>query len=88
MAETVQTTAPEGTITFQTELRMSVTDLARKKLQEFLGDRSLDVPAWLSPAIDELRPGRVLTPRDLPLSPESAVVLCRRLLREGLLEPA
>jgi hypothetical protein len=30
----------------------------------------------------------VLTPQDLPLSPPSAVVLCRRLLREGLLEPA
>ena len=57
------------------------------RLLLLLGDRSLDVPAWLSPAIDELRPSRVLTPRDLPISPDSAVVLCRRLLREGLLEP-
>ncbi len=52
-----------------------------------LGDRSIDVPAWIGPALDELRPGRVLTPGDLPISPQSAVVLCRRLLREGLLEP-
>jgi hypothetical protein len=46
------------------------------------------MPAWPSPALDELRPGRVLRVRDLPISEESAVVLCRRLLREGLLEPA
>jgi hypothetical protein len=30
----------------------------------------------------------VLTAGELPLSPESALVLVRRLLREGLLEPA
>jgi lysine-specific demethylase/histidyl-hydroxylase NO66 len=58
------------------------------RLVLFLGDRRLDLPAWVSPAIEELGPGRVLTPRDLPISSESAVVLCRRLLREGLLEPA
>jgi ribosomal protein L16 Arg81 hydroxylase len=53
-----------------------------------LGDRAIDVPAWLGPALDELRPGRTLTPAELPISSGSAVVLCRRLLREGLLEPA
>jgi hypothetical protein len=58
------------------------------RLLLLLGDRSLDVPAWLGPAVSELRPGAVLRPRDLPLTEESAVVLCRRLLREGLLEPA
>jgi hypothetical protein len=58
------------------------------RITVLLGDRSLDMPAWLSPALDELRPGRVLRVRDLPISEESAVVLCRRLLREGLLEPA
>jgi mannose-6-phosphate isomerase-like protein (cupin superfamily) len=58
------------------------------RLVLLLGDRSIDVPAWIGPALDELRPGRVLTPADLPISPPSAVVLCRRLLREGLLEPA
>jgi mannose-6-phosphate isomerase-like protein (cupin superfamily) len=58
------------------------------RLLLLLGDRTLDVPAWLGRALDELRPGRVLTPADLPISSQSAVVLCRRLLREGLLEPA
>jgi hypothetical protein len=58
------------------------------RLVLLLGDRSLEVPAWVGGAVDELRPGRALAPRDLPISPESAVVLCRRLMREGLLEPA
>jgi iron-sulfur cluster assembly protein len=44
MAQT--TTAPtpaaqEGSVTIATTLTMSVTDLARKKLQEFLGDKPL-----------------------------------------------
>jgi hypothetical protein len=59
-----------------------------ERLLLMLGDRTIDVPSWLGPALDELRPGRVLTPRELPVSRQSAVVLCRRLLREGLLEPA
>ena len=59
-----------------------------ERLLLLLGDRTLDVPAWLGPALDELRPGQVLTPAELPISPQSAVVLCGRLLREGLLEPA
>jgi mannose-6-phosphate isomerase-like protein (cupin superfamily) len=58
------------------------------RLLLLLGDRSIEVPAWLAPTLDELRPGRTLTPADLPISTQSAVVLCRRLLREGLLEPA
>jgi hypothetical protein len=56
------------------------------RLRLLLGDRELDVPGWLRPAVEELRPGRELTPADLPITVESAVVLCRRLLREGLLE--
>lgn len=59
-----------------------------ERLLLMLGDRTIDVPSWLGPSLDELRPGRVLTPSELPVSPQSAVVLCRRLLREGLLEPA
>jgi len=65
-----------------------VRRLRGERLLLLLGDRSLDVPAWLGPALDELRPGRVLSPKELPISAQSAVVLCRRLLREGLLEPA
>jgi bifunctional lysine-specific demethylase and histidyl-hydroxylase NO66 len=58
------------------------------RLTLLLGDRSLEVPAWLAPAIDEIRSGQAFTPAQLPISAGSAVVLCRRLLREGLLEPA
>ncbi|MFO1532304.1 MAG: HesB/IscA family protein [Thermoplasmatota archaeon] len=43
---TTQTTAPSaavaGTAKFETTLTMTVTDLARKKFQEFLGDRPMD----------------------------------------------
>src|SRR5438093_895767 len=50
MAESIATTAPPttpsqavvGTAKFESTLSMSVTDLARRKLQEFLGDRPLD----------------------------------------------
>lgn len=41
MSQAIATATPEGKVTFQTELRMAVTDLARRKLQEFLGDRPL-----------------------------------------------
>ncbi len=41
MAHPVATTAPEGSIKFEQTLTMSVTDLARTKLQEFLGDKPL-----------------------------------------------
>jgi iron-sulfur cluster assembly protein len=45
MSQVVQTTEagkPAGSIAFQATLTMTVTDLARQKLQEFLGSRSLD----------------------------------------------
>ncbi|MES2155835.1 MAG: iron-sulfur cluster assembly accessory protein [bacterium] len=41
VSQTTQTTAP-GTVTFQQTLSMTVTDLARVKLQEFLGSRSME----------------------------------------------
>lgn len=53
-----------------------------------LGDRSLTVPGWVRPALEEVRARRELTPADLAgqLDPQSRLVLCRRLVREGLLE--
>jgi len=49
MAESIATTQPPtpstavaGTAKFEATLTMTVTDLARKKFQEFLGDRPLD----------------------------------------------
>ena len=58
-----------------------------ERLEILLGDRSLDVPAWLEPALEEIRARTELRPVDLheQLDPESRIVLCRRLIREGLL---
>lgn len=41
MHQTAQTTSTDGTATFTATLTMTVTDLAAKKLQEFLGDKPL-----------------------------------------------
>ena len=51
-----------------------------------LGDRELVMPGWLAPALDALRSARTLRPADLDLDGQSRLVLCRRLVREGLLE--
>ncbi|HYG92747.1 MAG TPA: cupin domain-containing protein [Nocardioides sp.] len=57
------------------------------RLEVLLGDRSLDVPARLRPALEEVRSRASFTPGDLAdLDPQSRLVLCRRLVREGLLE--
>ncbi|WP_235508833.1 cupin domain-containing protein [Aeromicrobium sp. Root236] len=58
------------------------------RITVLLGDRSIDMPGWLQPAMEELRARRELVPHDLAahLDPQSRVVLCRRLVREGLLE--
>jgi len=56
------------------------------QVEVLLGDRSMTGPARIRPALERLRHGSELTPADLPLDPESSVVLCRRLVREGLLE--
>lgn len=57
------------------------------RLEVLLGDRSLDVPARLRRALEEVRVRTELRPADLAnlLDPQSRVVLCRRLVREGLL---
>lgn len=53
-----------------------------------LGDRTLDVPGWLLPALEQIHDDRELAPTDLAakLDEQSRLVLCRRLVREGLLE--
>ncbi len=58
------------------------------RLEVLLGDRSIDVPARLEPALADLRQRQQLRPADLAehLDPQSRLVLCRRLVREGLLE--
>lgn len=57
-----------------------------ERLHLLLGDRRLTVPARVGPAVEAVRELGELTPADLPLDPESNLVLCRRLIREGLLE--
>jgi lysine-specific demethylase/histidyl-hydroxylase NO66 len=60
---------------------------AGDRVRVLLGDRYLDVPARLLPALEQVRARRELTPADLDvLDAQSRLVLCRRLVREGLLE--
>jgi mannose-6-phosphate isomerase-like protein (cupin superfamily) len=56
------------------------------RLHLLLGDRRLSVPSRVAEAVDRARTLAVFTPEDLGLDPESALVLSRRLVREGLLE--
>jgi hypothetical protein len=56
------------------------------RLHLFLGDRRLTVPARIADAVERARALDVFTPDHLGLDPESALVLARRLIREGLLE--
>lgn len=55
-------------------------------VEVLLGDRSMTGPARIRPALEEVRVRGELTPADLPLDLQSSLVLCRRLVREGLLE--
>jgi mannose-6-phosphate isomerase-like protein (cupin superfamily) len=59
-----------------------------EQVEVLLGDRTLLVPARVRPALEAVRARAEVTPADLPLDAESGLVLCRRLLREGLLEIA
>ena len=55
-------------------------------LRLLLGDRVLRVPARIREALEVVAGHTELVPADLPLDPASALVLSRRLVREGLLE--
>ncbi|RLV47869.1 cupin [Nocardioides mangrovicus] len=62
-----------------------------ESVEVLLGDRVLTVPARLTPHLERIRDLTLssggLSPADLvDLDPQSRVVLCRRLVREGLLE--
>jgi hypothetical protein len=61
---------------------------AGDRLRVLLGDRELRVPAYLATALDVVRSADTLRPADLAdhLDEQSRLVLCRRLVREGLLE--
>ena len=61
---------------------------AGDQVEVLLGDRSLTVPGRLRPALDEIRARGSFAVGDLAehLDEQSRAVLCRRLVREGLLE--
>lgn len=56
------------------------------RLHLLLGDRRVSVPARITGAVEQVRSLGEFTPADLGLDEQSSLVLCRRLLREGLLE--
>jgi bifunctional lysine-specific demethylase and histidyl-hydroxylase NO66 len=60
------------------------------RLFVLLGDRRLEMPAWLEPAMRRIAGSDVVRPADLAdelPDPQSRLVLVRRLVREGLLRP-
>lgn len=84
-----------GSLTGSTPLRRRPASVCRitatthpDQILLLLGDRTITVPAWLRPALESIRrsPDHGFTPADLPIDDQSAAVLCRRLVREGLLE--
>jgi lysine-specific demethylase/histidyl-hydroxylase NO66 len=56
------------------------------RLHLLLGDRQVTVPARITEAVEQVRGLDELTPADVALDLSSSLVLCRRLVREGLLE--
>ena len=57
------------------------------QLELLLGDRRLTMPAKVESAIRMILDAGEFTPTDVPrLSADSSLVLCRRLVKEGLLE--
>ncbi|NUR06866.1 MAG: cupin [Nocardioidaceae bacterium] len=58
------------------------------KVAVLLGDRELRMPAHVTPALEVVRAAETFRPADLAdhLDEQSRLVLCRRLVREGLLE--
>ncbi|MCW2710310.1 MAG: cupin [Marmoricola sp.] len=57
-----------------------------ERLHLLLGDRRVSVPVRITAAVERARTLEVFTPDELGLDPQSALVLSRRLIREGLLE--
>lgn len=58
------------------------------RVRVLLGDRSLSMPGWLRGTLHRIQHTTQLRPADLAdlLSESSRLVLCRRLVREGLLQ--
>jgi hypothetical protein len=78
--ETTRVRCPPAAVA---EARPGADDLAL-----LIGDRELHMPAWVEPAVRTLTDGRTHAVTDVvpPLDLESALVLVRRFVREGVLE--
>ncbi len=63
----------------------TLVDAPEDRVRVLLGDRHLDVPARLRPTLERVAERHELRPANLHdlLDPESALVLCRRLVLEG-----
>ena len=80
------TGSPPGTVLRRRPGHPCVLRAEGGKLRVLLGDRELVMPGYLEVALSVVRDRDALTPADLDLDEESRLVLCRRLVREGLLE--
>jgi hypothetical protein len=64
-----------------------VLEMIDGQFSVLLGDRQLQMPRWLEPAMALVAEGGVCSVSDLPgLDEAGRIVLARRLIREGLLE--
>jgi len=64
------------------------SDVPGGRVDVLLGDRVLTLPTRLEPVLEQIRAAETFVPADLPLDEQSRLVLCRRLVREGMLEVA
>ncbi|WP_017934364.1 JmjC domain-containing protein [Nocardioides sp. Iso805N] len=63
-------------------------DVPGDRIDVLLGDRVLTLPARIRPTLEQIRGAETFTPSELALDEQSRLVLCRRLVREGMLEVA
>ena len=80
----------DGTLLRKRDGAVCEIRLRDDRLEVLLGDRALEMPGWLEPALRHIAASDRFRPRDLVPEigdPASRLVLMRRLLREGLLVP-
>ena len=78
----------DGTLLRKRDGAVCEIRLRDDRLEVLLGDRALEMPGWLEPALRQIAASDHFRPRDLVPEigdPVSRLVLMRRLVREGLL---
>lgn len=75
------------TLRRRTDLRTTLTTTDDGRVEVVLPDRVMRLPAAVRPALERILAARVLRPGDLDdlMDTDSRAVLCRRLVREGIL---